>query len=449
MSLSLGLSLACSAGSGGKTSEESEATGEATATGENPTTSVTGASTITGASGMTVTGMTGASGTTGASDTSSTSSTSSMTGASSTPGSTEPTAGNVPPTAKLTDDLTADHAAPLEIEFSSVGSSDVDGSIVQVHWDFGDGAVADGEAVTHVYTEEGTYSLTVTVTDDDGATDSVTNVYIVGGCPKFAAAAAVGTLAKKALVEASGLAVSRRSPGVVWTHNDSEDEPHLYTFSDTGAALGVYTLQGAKVRDWEDMALGPGPKANQDYLYVGDIGDNNEKYDEVTVYRAPEPPVDPAMTGVTASIGGVESFELVYPGDPRNSETMLVDPISGDLYLISKSVDGTSLVFRAAAPLKSGTLEQVGQIEFGPGGLTTGGSVSTAGDWVLVRTYFVARMWHRGTGMALHEALAGAGCNVNVAMEKQGEAISFAAQGVDYFTTSEGEAPPLYRYARG
>lgn len=357
--------------------------------------------------------------------------------------------GNLPPVAKLVDDLGADLAAPLRVGFSSAGSQDPDGSITLVHWDFGDGSGADGEQVEHVYAAEGSREVRLTVTDDDGATAELTRTVSVGGCPKFLPGKTEGKLAAEALTEASGLVFSRRSPGVVWSHNDSEDAPKFYTFSELGAPLGVYTLQGADVRDWEDMALGPGPKPAQDYLYVGDIGDNNMEYASVTVYRAPEPPVDPGMTGVVASLGGVESFEFTFPGGPRNCETMLVDPVDGDLLLVSKSVDGSSLVYRAEAPLKSGVLAEVGKLEFGPGGLTTGGSVTAAGDWVLVRTYFAARMWHRAAGTPLHQAFTGAGCDVSVPMEMQGEAIAFAAAGLDYYTTSEGAKPPLYRFSRG
>ena len=357
--------------------------------------------------------------------------------------------GNLRPVAKLVEDLGADLAAPLRVGFSSAGSQDPDGSITLVHWDFGDGSSADGEQVEHVYTVEGSHELRLTVTDDDGATGELTRTISVDGCPSFLPVVNVGKLAADALTEASGLAFSRRSPGVVWSHNDSEDAPRFYTFSELGAPLGVYTLQGADVRDWEDMALGPGPKQAQDYLYVGDIGDNNMEYASVTVYRAPEPPVDATMTGVVASLGGVESFEFTFPGGPRNCETMIVDPVEGDLLLVSKSVDGSSLVYRAEAPLKSGVLAEVGKVEFGPGGLTTGGSVTAVGDWVLVRTYFAARMWHRAAGTPLHEAFTGAGCDVAVPMEMQGEAIAFAAAGLDYYTTSEGAKPPLYRFSRG
>lgn len=355
---------------------------------------------------------------------------------------------NLPPVARLADDLGEDLAAPLRVMFTSE-SSDPDGSIAKLVWEFGDGEQAEGEQAEHVFVAVGSFEVTLTVTDDDGASAQAKRAVKVGGCPKFKAGAWLGDLTEPALSEASGLAPSRRSPGVVWTHDDSGD-PTLYTSNLKGEPLGVYNLQGATLRDWEDMALGPGPKSGTDYLYVGDIGDNDEKYAAVRIYRVPEPPVDVAATGVKASLGGVEVFELSYPGGTaHNAETLIVDPVLGDLYIVSKAADGHSRVFRAAAPLGSGVVEEVIALDFGPGGLTTGGSASAAGDWVVVRTYFAARMWQRLPGMPLWQAFVGEFCSVPLAMEMQGEAIGFAGAGIDYFTTSEGESPPLYRYVRG
>jgi leucyl aminopeptidase len=53
-------------------------------------------------------------------------------------------------------------------------SADSDGSIVSRHWDFGDGKSSTATSPTHVYAANGTYGVTLTVTDDDGATDSKT-----------------------------------------------------------------------------------------------------------------------------------------------------------------------------------------------------------------------------------------------------------------------------------
>ena len=55
------------------------------------------------------------------------------------------------------------------IIFNASFSYDLDGSIVNYTWDFGDGSVAYGKVVTHAYAEDGTYNVTLTIKDDDGA----------------------------------------------------------------------------------------------------------------------------------------------------------------------------------------------------------------------------------------------------------------------------------------
>jgi hypothetical protein len=63
-----------------------------------------------------------------------------------------------------------------ELHFNGSRSYDRDGKIVLWHWSFGDGTSANGTTVTHIYTTEGTYQVSLTVTDNDGATDTYTTV---------------------------------------------------------------------------------------------------------------------------------------------------------------------------------------------------------------------------------------------------------------------------------
>jgi len=60
-----------------------------------------------------------------------------------------------------------------EITFNASASTDPDGSIVSYEWDFGDGETASGKVVTHAYSDAGSYTVTLTVTDDDAATHSI------------------------------------------------------------------------------------------------------------------------------------------------------------------------------------------------------------------------------------------------------------------------------------
>jgi hypothetical protein len=64
-------------------------------------------------------------------------------------------------------------------EFDGSGSSDSDGMIASYQWDFGDGATGDGWSASHAYLQAGTYTVTLTVIDDQGATVTDTAQVIV------------------------------------------------------------------------------------------------------------------------------------------------------------------------------------------------------------------------------------------------------------------------------
>ncbi len=86
--------------------------------------------------------------------------------------------GNLPPVAVLSA-VPQSGTAPLPVTFDATGSSDPDGSVVSWTWTFGDGEAATGAVVDHVYVTPGTYSATVTVTDDGGASDTESVVVTV------------------------------------------------------------------------------------------------------------------------------------------------------------------------------------------------------------------------------------------------------------------------------
>jgi hypothetical protein len=127
------------------------------------------------------------------------------------------------------------------------------------------------------------YTYAIAVVDRAG-TEYVTTypqavrVPVLGGDPAYESAGEVPVsgVAEHELIELSGLAASRRNPGVLWLHDDGSGHNAVHAISVAGNYLGALTLQGAPSIDWEDIAVGPGPQAGTHYIYAGDIGDNTD-----------------------------------------------------------------------------------------------------------------------------------------------------------------------------
>ena len=79
---------------------------------------------------------------------------------------------NLPPVADLSAGETYVASLGEELKFDGSLSYDYDGYLHKWHWDFGDGNTSSGEVVTHNYTNPGTYTVILEVTDDKGKTDS-------------------------------------------------------------------------------------------------------------------------------------------------------------------------------------------------------------------------------------------------------------------------------------
>ena len=264
---------------------------------------------------------------------------------------------------------------------------------------------------------------------------------------QFLSARPAGVVGSDLIREASGIVASRQNPGVLWVHNDSGGSPEVFAIGAKGSLLGSCTIRGARARDWEDIAIGPGPDPNQQCLYVGDIGDNGAKRPEVLVYRVAEPKVSATMAFGTMTIGPAEAIRLAYPGGPRDAETLLLDPLTRDIYIIAKR-ELFSKVYRAAFPQSTTQPTQMELVTSLSWGLAVGGDVSPDGSEVIIRGVFNASLWTRPAGEPLWHAFSGKQVFLPLANELQGEAICFDSNGLGYFTISEGLHPTLYYFPR-
>jgi hypothetical protein len=261
-------------------------------------------------------------------------------------------------------------------------------------------------------------------------------------------------VAEADLTETSGLAASRRNDGVLWMHNDSGGDPEVFAVGLDGAARGRYALEGAEATDWEDMALGPQAPGGDgaDRLYLGDIGDNNSQRDDVTVYRVAEPTVAAGDAGDQA-LGDVQPLTLTYADGARDAETLLADPVTGDLFIVSKQWDGAPAgVYRIPAdvpvdPATPTAMERVADAAVPDGELATSGDISADGSLIAIRTYQSVLLWERAPGETVGEALTGDPCKAAATSELQGESLAILPEGDGYVTVSEGRDSPIHRFA--
>lgn len=267
----------------------------------------------------------------------------------------------------------------------------------------------------------------------------------------------VGVLEDRAINESSGIVASRTTPGMYWTHNDSGDGPFIYAFDDRGHNRGVWQVTGATAYDWEDIAAGPGPTAGTNYLYIGDIGDNEEKRLQIIVYRVPEPFITAADAASKKSnpqsTEGVEVLRLRYPDGKHDSEALLVHPVTGKIYVVTKIQFGNARVYEADPAQRSTgvlMLARVGELNVPTlfGGMITGGDISPDGLQVALCDYV------QGYEIVLP---AGAGFDriwkqplrpIDLGQRQQGEAIGYRLDGRALLVTSEGKRTPLIQVAR-
>lgn len=288
---------------------------------------------------------------------------------------------------------------------------------------------------------------------------------VCAGSPKITDA---GVVEPAEVTEASGIVASwdntgDGASGVWWTHNDSGDIARIFAIDGTGRLLATVELAGAESRDWEDIAIGPPAfPGGRPQLYVGDIGNNKAMLTDPTarksvrIYRLDEPvvPSTPPPPGEPAPVISalVTTFSLRYPDEPYDAEALLVDPVEGDVLVITKDWGraGRSLVYRMpdGATIADGTsidMLPAGEVPLEPGTLVTAADVTRDGSLVALRSYGAVALYRRPEGKPLTDAFATTPCGGPVPTEVQGEALGFAPDGGSYLTLSEGDHQVIHR----
>jgi hypothetical protein len=257
-----------------------------------------------------------------------------------------------------------------------------------------------------------------------------------------------GTLDNKDIDEASGLVASLRFPGYFWTHNDSGDDPRLFLIHESGKTVAQVSVSEAMNRDWEDISMIYDHDTQKSTLVIADIGDNRAQYGYVTLYMVEEPS-NYITSDTTLKVS--EKKTLIYPDGPRDAETLMVDPLTRDIFIISKREPEVSIYqIKYPYPLSDTIVPE--KVYTLPLTQIVGGDISYDGSEIIIKNYDFVYYYTRLPNETVTDAFKKAPLSLRYVREPQGEAICFSHDKMYYYTLSEksplGITPVLYRYKR-
>lgn len=250
-------------------------------------------------------------------------------------------------------------------------------------------------------------------------------------------------LANRRVNESSGMTVSRRNEGVFWTHNDSGGSPYLYAFNKKGEDLGTFKIEGARARDYEDIASFT--LDGKHYLLVGDTGDNSRRRSGYALYLVEEPLVEPGKKRGPGRAKLVQTILFTFKGGPRDGEGLAVDATSRTIFIATRTYRPKCEIFALPLP-KQGNDEALQATRIATAKIRIGNAmdVSPDGRRAVIGTYTDAYEFVRRADEKWEAAFARRPRVLEMPKRRKGESIAYGTDGKTLYLTSEGTPCPLW-----
>ena len=249
---------------------------------------------------------------------------------------------------------------------------------------------------------------------------------------KFKPAVKSGVILDEALFEASGLVASRINKGTFWAINDSGNEAMLYLIDAKGHTIISYMIEKASNTDWEDLAIYT-DELGKSKLYIGDVGDNYAQRENINVLVFDEPKFCDSENTVLTDY---KNYQFKYPDGARDSETIMVDPLTSSLFILSKREENIR-IYEAPATLTQSTVMELTFKESLPFHNVTSGDISVNGKEILLKSYDSIYYWNRAAHEAIPEVMTREHELLNYNPEPQGESIAWSVDNNGFYTLSE------------
>jgi len=270
-----------------------------------------------------------------------------------------------------------------------------------------------------------------------------------------------GTVISGQLDEISGLAASRRHPGLLWTHND-DGRARVHALGTDGSDRGHFDIVDGVNVDWEDMTAIP--MGDRDALVLADIGDNEAQRTRVWLYivEEPAPDEDGRFSGEREAINWIS---LRYPDGPRDAESIAWDPVAQRLLILSKrdrpprlyALDGV-----VALEDDEAELSFIGEMDTLRGPTAedrfifgnraawvsqpTGLSITRDGRRAALLTYRSLYLYDLPAGGSWNEGFSTPPTEVLGPPRDNEEAVVFKPDGTGLWISTEGDRAPLFEF---
>ena len=257
------------------------------------------------------------------------------------------------------------------------------------------------------------------------------------------------------LDEVSGMAASRAHEDVLWAIEDSGNQARLHAISRRGRVLARYKVEGAKNKDWEDLASFD--LDGKHYLLVADSGDNGGQRRDFVLHVFEEPA---KLQGGT--LKPAWSIRARWADGPRDCEAVAVDAAAGKVLLVSKKRKPPELFTLPLADPRGEWREarRIGRLAGVPepdadlvrsdpklaklSTQVTAADLSPDGRTLAVLTYGSVLFYRRQPGEDWGEAVARSPEAHDVPLIPQAEALAWTARGGGLYATGEFKPAPIF-----
>ena len=256
-----------------------------------------------------------------------------------------------------------------------------------------------------------------------------------------------GIIQNDKVAEASGIVSSRLNKGLFWVINDSGNEAKIYLLNAKGEIINSWLINGSQNTDWEDLTIKTDQQTGRSFLIIGDIGDNMAIRNHINILVIEEPEFTNTLD---TAINKFKKYKFKYEDGARDAETILFDPMTEELFVVSKREDNVRVYGTPKILNETDTMLLDYKCSL-PFHNVTSGDISIDGKEILLKNYNAIFYWQRKTNETIIDAMLKDHELLNYTPEPQGESIAWSLDSKGFYTISEKSWAPeqvLYYFER-